>query len=134
VKVSGRWNGALARTLYFVLGVVTTLATLVTCANAEAGVLKGDRDNCMYLAQVARYYATGRDHGYPWEVVKPAMDESVDKARQNPDSFVKDDIDASYIRQQLTKIWHEWKEVPPDVIEVRVLQDCMLPGGKKVSL
>lgn len=85
----------LGRAAYIGFGVMLGMWLMASFANAAT--FRGDPIICRSFAQTAATVATMRDNGVPWSVLEPRLQEMVNQALVDPDSYVKDADDAKFV-------------------------------------
>lgn len=99
----------LGRFTWFALGVAVTLFTLAVIATADAGVLKGDKENCAILGHYAEYMIEARTGGAEWEDVSKQIEEDIKESLASESGIIQDQDDAAYARTALKGVWDDAK-------------------------
>lgn len=112
------------RVLYAAVVVGAALAGQV----GHAGVLKGDMENCTFLAKVVVNWKQYRDQGVPWERALAFLNGSLATAVGAPSSIVQDEEDMAFVRETMRDLWDRSTELgraEGAQVPAYVLRKCM---------
>lgn len=108
------------------------LAVALACGVGVAATLRGNDENCMYLAYNFDNMAGYRDSGVGWLEAKQQVIAAIADSMTNPNGLVKDQDDALFAMGLADRLWNkDLASVPPGLVGVRVYDICMGKDGKK---
>lgn len=93
-------------------------------ADANAQTFRGDELTCRSLASTAFDVAAMRDAGVPWDTFGPWIKNALEQAKENPESYVKDQEDIDFIYGWFKRIY-DAPTMSPETAEALINRDCM---------
>lgn len=108
---------------YTLVVIVVLFFWFVYALSSQAGVLRGDQENCYHFASIAGQFAEARDQGLSLEEALAYTNEQIAISMGQPTSIVGDESDAAYIRKVVREIWVSKNS--PTQVQVDVLVACM---------
>lgn len=103
-------------------GAFVAAAVIGTCAHA--GPLRGDPAACRDLGDTVIQAGDARDQGVPWEPIKDKLQEMIDAAKLNVNSYVHTDEEAQFVTDSIHQLWLH-PEDPSFVVATKVYNACM---------
>lgn len=112
--------------------LLATIGLLCVSGAVFSATIKGNDENCMYLAYNFDNLAMYRDAGTTWSEAKPVLVNAVAESMTMPNGLVRDAEDGIYVMALADKLWNgELAGLPPGLVGVRVYDMCM--GAAKVK-
>lgn len=108
---------------YTIFVIIALFLWFVYALSSQAGVLRGNQENCYHLAAIAGQFAEARDQGMSLEDAMAFTNDQIKETMGHPMSIVGDEGDANYIRALVRAIWAS--KANPTQIQVDTLVNCM---------
>lgn len=124
------WMRAVAgRVLYILLGAALTIWLLIFSGPLGAATFRGDEASCEHLATFGARVAMMREEGVPWDVFAGQLNVSLEIARTNPDSYVKDQDDVDFVMKWFKTVYDN-PAMQPEVAYTNIKTECMRTGAR----
>lgn len=117
-------KAVVGRILYMLLGAALLILGLTYMAPAGAATFRGDQASCDHLSAFAGQVAELRDSGTAWEQFEAWIKLSLERARENPDSYVKDQDDVDFVMAAFKRIYDNPQMTPEQAVSI-TSAECM---------
>lgn len=103
--------------------VLAAIALALASAVAQAASFSGDDPSCRVMSRVAYEAAQWRDGGMKWDEYLEILNVNLADALTNPNSFVKNEDDAAWIRTSLKAAFDSQDDLVR--VALKMYEGCM---------